>query len=37
MEQNEVTIKNMRTEDQETIKSNSLIDKIYDIIDESES
>jgi histidyl-tRNA synthetase len=37
MEQNEVTIKNMRTEEQETIKISSLIDKIYDIIDESES
>ena len=37
MEQNEVTIKNMRTEAQETIKISSLIDKIYDIIDESAS
>ncbi|MBY9011095.1 MAG: ATP phosphoribosyltransferase regulatory subunit, partial [Candidatus Lokiarchaeota archaeon] len=37
MEQNEVTIKNMRTEDQGTINISSLIDKIYDIIDESES
>lgn len=35
MEQNRVTIKNMRTEEQETIKIDSLIDKIYDIIDES--
>jgi len=35
MEQNEVTIKNMKTEAQETIKISSLIDKIYDIIDES--
>ena len=37
MEQNEVTVKNMRTEQQETIKINSLIDKLYDIIDESAS
>ncbi len=37
MEQNEVTIKNMRTEKQETIKISSLIDKIYDIIEESAS
>jgi len=37
MEQNEVTIKNMRTEEQETIKISSLIDKIYDIIDASAS
>ena len=37
MEQNEVTIKNMRTEVQETTKSSSLIDKIYDIIDASAS
>ena len=37
MEQNEVTIKNMKTEAQETIKINSVIDKIYDIIDESAS
>ena len=37
MEQNEVTIKNMKTEAQETIKISSLIDKIYDIIDESAS
>ncbi len=37
MEQNEVTIKNMRTEEQETIKFSSLIDKIYDIIDASAS
>jgi histidyl-tRNA synthetase len=37
MEQNEVTIKNMKTETQETIKISSLIDKIYDIIDESAS
>ncbi len=37
MEQNEVTIKNMKTEEQETIKSSALIDKIYDIIDESAS
>jgi histidyl-tRNA synthetase len=36
MEQNEVTIKNMRSEKQETIKVSSLIDKIYDIIDELE-
>ncbi|NVM18925.1 MAG: histidine--tRNA ligase [Candidatus Lokiarchaeota archaeon] len=36
-EQNEVTVKNMRTEEQETIKIESLIDKIYDIIEESES
>ncbi|NVM44291.1 MAG: histidine--tRNA ligase [Candidatus Lokiarchaeota archaeon] len=36
MEQNKVTIKNMRTEEQETIEIGSLIDKIYDIIDESE-
>jgi histidyl-tRNA synthetase len=36
MEQNRVTIKNMKTEEQETIEINSLIDKIYDIIDESE-
>ncbi len=36
-EQNEVTIKNMKTEAQETIKISSLIDKIYDIIDESAS
>ena len=35
METNEVTIKNMRTEEQETIKISLLIDKIYDIIDES--
>ena len=34
MEQNEVTIKNMNTEEQETININSLIDKIYDIIDQ---
>ena len=37
MEQNEVTIKNMKTETQETIKISSLIDNIYDIIDESVS
>ena len=37
MEQNEVTIKNMKTEKQETIKVDSLIDKIYDIIDELDS
>jgi len=37
MEQNVVTIKNMKTEAQETIKISSLIDKIYDIIDESAS
>ena len=37
MERNEVTIKNMRTEEQETIKTGSLIDKIYNIIDESAS
>jgi len=37
VEQNEVTIKNMRTEEQETIKISSLIDKIYDIIDASAS
>jgi histidyl-tRNA synthetase len=37
MEQNEVTIKNMRTKEQETIKISSLIDKIYDIIDASAS
>ena len=37
MEQNEVTINNMRTEEQETIKISSLIDKIYDIIDASAS
>jgi histidyl-tRNA synthetase len=37
MEQNEVTIKNMKTEEQETIQNYSLIDKIYDIIDESAS
>ena len=37
MDQNEVTIKNMETEEQETIKVGSLIDKIYNIIDESES
>jgi histidyl-tRNA synthetase len=37
MEQHEVTIKNMETEEQETIKISSLVDKIYDIIDESES
>ena len=37
MEQNEVTIKNMKTEKQDTIKNSSLIDKIYDIIDEFES
>jgi len=37
MEQSVVTIKNMKTEEQETIKINSLIDKIYDIIDESAS
>ena len=36
MEKNKVTIKNMRTEEQETIKIESLIDKIYDIIEESE-
>jgi histidyl-tRNA synthetase len=36
MEQNEVTIKNMRTEEQETIKISTLIDNIYDIIDELE-
>ncbi len=36
-EQDEITVKNMRTEKQETIKISSLIDKIYDIIDESES
>ena len=34
MEQEEVTIKNMKTETQETIKNSLLIDKIYDIIDE---
>ena len=37
MEQNEVTVKNMKTEEQLTIKVSSLIDKIYDIIDESAS
>jgi len=37
MEQNEVTIKNMRTEEQETIKISLLIDKIYYIIDASAS
>jgi histidyl-tRNA synthetase len=37
MDQNEVTIKNMKTEKQETIKNSSLVDKIYDIIDETES
>ncbi len=37
MELNEVTIKNMRTEEQETITISSLIDKIYDIIDASAS
>ncbi len=37
MEKNKVTIKNMRTEEQETIKIESLLDKIYDIIEESES
>jgi histidyl-tRNA synthetase len=37
MEQNEVTIKNMKTEDQGTINISFLIDKIYDIIDESAS
>ena len=37
MEQNEVTIKNMKTEAQETVNISSLIDKIYDIIDESAS
>ena len=37
MEKKEVSIKNMRTEQQETIKISSLIDKIYDIIDESAS
>jgi histidyl-tRNA synthetase len=36
MEQNKVTVKNMKTEEQETIEINSLIDKIYDIIDESD-
>ncbi|MBY9010134.1 MAG: histidine--tRNA ligase [Candidatus Lokiarchaeota archaeon] len=36
MEQNEVTIKNMKTEKQETIKDSALIDKIYDILDEFE-
>jgi len=37
MEQNEVTIKNMKTEEQEAIEISALIDKIYDIIDESAS
>ena len=36
MERNEVTIKNMKTEKQEAINKNILIDKIYDIIDELE-
>jgi histidyl-tRNA synthetase len=35
-EKNEITIKNMKTEKQETVKVSSLIDKIYDIIDDSE-
>ncbi|MFX0049095.1 MAG: histidine--tRNA ligase [Candidatus Hermodarchaeota archaeon] len=37
MEQDEVTVKNMKTEEQVTIKVSSLIDKVYDIIDESAS
>ena len=34
MEQNQVTIKNMKTEEQKTIKISALIDEIYAIIDE---
>ena len=34
MEQNQVTIKNMKTEEQKTIKISTLIDEIYAIIDE---
>ncbi len=34
MEQEEVTIKNMKNEKQKTIKMNSLIEEIYDIIEE---
>ncbi|TFG20190.1 MAG: histidine--tRNA ligase [Promethearchaeota archaeon] len=37
MEQDKVTIKNMKTEDQKTIKLESLIDEIYAIFDEFES
>ena len=36
-EQKIVTIKNMKTKEQDTIKIESLIDKIYEIIDESAS
>ncbi|MFX1589339.1 MAG: His/Gly/Thr/Pro-type tRNA ligase C-terminal domain-containing protein, partial [Promethearchaeota archaeon] len=36
MEQNEVTIKNMKTQEQKTIKIEDLIEKIYNIIDEYE-
>jgi histidyl-tRNA synthetase len=34
MEQNQVTIKNMKTEEQKTIKISTLLDEIYAIIDE---
>ena len=36
MEQNNVTIKNMKTEEQKTIKLGSLIDEIYTIFDDLE-
>ncbi|MFX0011616.1 MAG: His/Gly/Thr/Pro-type tRNA ligase C-terminal domain-containing protein, partial [Candidatus Hermodarchaeota archaeon] len=36
MEKNEITVRNMKTEEQETIKNNLLIDKIYDIIEDLE-
>ncbi|MFX0056808.1 MAG: histidine--tRNA ligase [Candidatus Hodarchaeota archaeon] len=36
MEQNEVTIKNMKTQKQKTIKIEDLIEEIYNIIDEYE-
>ncbi|MFW9938837.1 MAG: His/Gly/Thr/Pro-type tRNA ligase C-terminal domain-containing protein, partial [Candidatus Thorarchaeota archaeon] len=36
MEQNEVTIKNMKTQEQKTIKIEDLIEELYNIIDEYE-
>ena len=36
MEKNEVTVRNMKTEEQVTIKNDLLIDKIYDIIEDIE-
>ena len=34
MEKNEVTVRNMKTEDQKTIKLTNLIEEIYNIIEQ---